>query len=357
MRSLTNVVFGFSNSPEIPQDQQNAGFYDQRMALQWTHDNIEAFGGDPDRITIFGESAGGYSVKQLLVLPPDPLPFAGAIMESEAAAILPPPSSTGEWELLLTQLGCLDLACAQAADASTIQKIVSQEPFIFGPVDDDITNTGNAAVQLTDGTAAKVPFMIGNNQNEGNVFAYIFGFDDPTSNLTSFLSQMFPNDPLIQDVLMTIYDVNQVPYLGVSDIITDYIFYCHTADFLSIGQAQGYKQWRYNFNVSFPNTRDFPDPGVYHTTEIPEVFGTYFGDNQFGDRTADQIKLSQYMQTAWANFAKNPSGGPGWPEYGSSGFTANLGAPENPTGMSPISGSTLDQSCAIYGPLVALSGP
>lgn len=350
-------MFGFSNSPEIAQDQQNAGFYDQRMALQWTRDNIAAFGGDPDRITIFGESAGGYSVKQLLVLPPEPVPFIGAIMESEAAATLPPPSGSAEWEILLAQLGCADLTCAQAADAQKIKSIVSSEPLIFSPVNDEITNSANAAIQLQDGTAAKVPFMIGNNQNEGNVFAYIFGLDDPDASLSSFLEKLFPGNTAIQTALLATYGVNQTPYHAAADIITDFIFYCHTADFLSIGQAQGYKQWRYNFNVSFPNTRDFPDPGVYHTTEIPEVFGTYFPSNQYGQRTANQVTLSKYMQTAWAKFAKDPSGGPGWPEYGTTGVTGNLGAPANPKGLSLISGASLDKSCAVFGALVAAEGP
>lgn len=54
-------VFGFSNSPEIPNGEQNSGFLDQRKGLQWVQGNIERFGGDPGKVTIFGESAGGYS--------------------------------------------------------------------------------------------------------------------------------------------------------------------------------------------------------------------------------------------------------------------------------------------------------
>jgi carboxylesterase 2 len=63
-------MFGFSNSPEIPFGKQNSGFLDQRMALQWVQDNIKQFGGDPDSVTIFGESAGGYSVKHCPSAPP-----------------------------------------------------------------------------------------------------------------------------------------------------------------------------------------------------------------------------------------------------------------------------------------------
>jgi len=54
-------VFGFSNSPEIPFGEQNSGFLDQRKALEWVQGNIARLGGDPAAVTIFGESAGGYS--------------------------------------------------------------------------------------------------------------------------------------------------------------------------------------------------------------------------------------------------------------------------------------------------------
>lgn len=74
-------IFGFSNSPEVPFGSQNAGFLDQRLALRWVRENIARFGGDPSRVTVFGESAGGESVKQLLANPPSPLPFSAAIMQ------------------------------------------------------------------------------------------------------------------------------------------------------------------------------------------------------------------------------------------------------------------------------------
>ena len=318
---LIAAVFGFSDSPEIPTDQQNAGLYDQRLALKWVHGNIEAFGGDPSRITIFGESAGGESVKQLLAFPPEPLNYIGAIMESEA--VLYTGTGAASWETLLTELGCTSLACAQAANATQIKDIITSQSLMFGPSNDGKTFEMNVTPQFSSGSAAKVPFLIGNNQNEGRVFAYLLGLDNPTASLQSFLAAEFPGNTALITALEAIYTVNQTPYLAASEVITDAEFVCHASDFMTVGASQGYDMWRYNFNASFPNTQDFPDAGAYHSVEIPEVFGTYLGNDPYGDLTADQVALSKYMQTAWANFAKNPSGGPGWPQYGSQGIVAN----------------------------------
>jgi hypothetical protein len=78
------IVFGFPSSPELPITGHNLGFLDQRLALQWTQENIAAFGGSPDKVTIFGESAGAFSVDALLTSFPanSTPPFRGAILES-----------------------------------------------------------------------------------------------------------------------------------------------------------------------------------------------------------------------------------------------------------------------------------
>lgn len=60
------TVFGFPTSPDIPLADQNLGFYDQRLALDWVHKNIDHFGGAPDKITLFGQSAGVMSIDSLL---------------------------------------------------------------------------------------------------------------------------------------------------------------------------------------------------------------------------------------------------------------------------------------------------
>ncbi|KAK1035302.1 hypothetical protein LTR74_018887, partial [Friedmanniomyces endolithicus] len=138
-------VFGFSNSPQIPIGQQNSGFLDQRKALQWVQQNIAAFGGNPNEVTIFGESAGGYSVKQLLANPPAPMTYRAAIMESEAALFTG--NGLTSWEALVADLGCTASAsqidCVRAAPATQIENIIETNMLDFPPVSDNITSTSD----------------------------------------------------------------------------------------------------------------------------------------------------------------------------------------------------------------------
>src|SRR6266516_8090882 len=116
-------VFGFSNSPELPITSRNAGFLDQRLALDWVQRNIASFGGDPKKVTIFGESSGASSVDRLVTTSPKPVLFRGAITQSGQASLSPAPSVAGplSWQFLLAALQCTtaksQLACVRAADA------------------------------------------------------------------------------------------------------------------------------------------------------------------------------------------------------------------------------------------------
>lgn len=170
-------MFGFSNSPEIPFNQQNSGFLDNRFALQWVQDNIKKFGGDPTKVTIFGESAGGDCVKQLLAQPPSPLPFRAAIMESEAVAAIG--NGLVSYNQVAAHFNCelaiSPLNCLRNVDAKAIQTYITENSSGFFPVNDD-TNVGyNSLPKILSGQFANVPILIGTNKNEFTVFAEIFG--------------------------------------------------------------------------------------------------------------------------------------------------------------------------------------
>ncbi|KAJ9657317.1 hypothetical protein H2201_008221 [Coniosporium apollinis] len=342
-------VFGFPNSAELPAGSQNPGFLDQRKALAWVQQNIAAFGGDPSKVTIFGESAGGYSVKQLVSVPPNPLPFRAAIMQSQAAAL---DGGSAGWEALSAALGCQtapsEIECVRAASATDIKSIIERNALDFPPVVDGVTQTSNVAAAITFDTAAQVPLLIGTNSEEGRVFAV------GIQNVDDQLAALIPGQPLLQAAIKAAYSpaVYTTPYRTAAAIITDLVFQCPAAALANLAASTGYDVWRYWFDASFPNTQYFPDAGVYHGSEITQVFGTYPREGA----TEQQVELSKYMQTAWANFAKDPAKGPGWPKLRSQVLDLQDLGGRGSSGGFNIAEEAVDFRCAIYAPIIAVRG-
>ncbi|KAJ6118230.1 alpha/beta-hydrolase [Penicillium samsonianum] len=300
-------IFGFPGSPEIPPDEQNSGLLDQRFALQWVQNNIAGFGGDPARVTIVGESAGGESVKQILAQPPSPLPFHAAIMESEGTVISG--SAAASWAQTLKKFGCTDIACLRGVPAKDIKKYITEQSVGFPPVENSVSWSTDVRPNIRSKQFAQVPFFMGTNANEGHVFAAVAGIDNTTS-IEDFLDNTFPQFPTAVKAVGTFYSLlAHDVYLFASAVITDFLFTCTTSALSQYARAHGYDVWRYHYSAVFPNLNTFPDAGAYHTSEIPQVWGTYMMSNQLGDATPTQEALSMYMQTAWAGFAKDPSAG------------------------------------------------
>jgi carboxylesterase type B len=138
-------------------------------------------------------------------------------------------------------------------------------------------------------------------------------------------------------------------------VTTDLLFTCTTQTVASAIQLAGRQRiWRYQYDASFPNTEFFKNAAAYHTAEIPEVWGTFPTTNQFGSVTPTQIALSKHMQGAWAGFAKNPSGGPGWPRLGSAlGVELGaLGGKDVPSGEKTVPLVQADFACPLYDPIL-----
>ena len=199
---MYHAVFGFSNSPDIPFGQQNSGLLDQRFALQWVRSNIAKFGGDPDKITIFGESAGGESVKQLLAQPPSPLPFRGAIMQSQNTALIG--DGKANYENVLSRFGCASLDCIRGISATEIQTYVDTEGLQFPPVE-DATYNSNILPSIMSGKFAKVPIMMGTNKDEAQIFLAVAGLQNGTSLVDGILDLTGLNIPAVETSLLVKY--------------------------------------------------------------------------------------------------------------------------------------------------------
>ena len=228
---------------------------------------------------------------------------------------------------------------------------------LFNPTFNNVTAINDTGPIFSSGGGARVPFLIGTNANEGRPFAYQPLLATPNISVTDYVDSIIPaaaqslRDQVVAAYPLSIYGT---PFFAIAQLITDSTFLCPASKVANLAVSSGkYDVWRYFFNATFANTQTFPNAGVYHSSEIPLVFGTYPAPGA----TDQESALSQYMQTAWGNFAKDPSSGPGWAKVGSSGG-AELGAlgANGSSGETTIPLSTVDSICSVWAGVLTLTG-
>ena len=187
-------VFGFLGGSELRDSSAsgttgNWGMLDQRMAMQWTHDHIAAFGGDPDQVMIFGESAGAGSVANHLVRKASMPLYASAAAESGAFAewiANPEPWAQAQYDTLLQLTDCTNATCLRGLTADAVkaaapkaggtaspvplQGFPSQLRCVWAPVIDGVELEAHPATMARAGEHANVPFLLGSNRDEGASF-------------------------------------------------------------------------------------------------------------------------------------------------------------------------------------------
>jgi carboxylesterase 2 len=176
---------------------------DQRFALDWVQSNIESFGGNPERVMLFGESAGGESVKQLLANPPNPLPFSSAILQSQGSLLVS--NGLANYEQVLKNFGCETTTCLREVPAVDIKAYIEKKSLAFPPVNGDGTSVSNVKETITSGTWAKVPIMLGSNLHEASVFLAVAGVKDGQTALNSVLDTFKITTSAARDSLVAMY--------------------------------------------------------------------------------------------------------------------------------------------------------
>ena len=323
-------AFGFLSNPALRAEDPahpSAGEYgieDQIAAFEWVHANIAAFGGDPAKVTIFGESAGGTSMFLHLVSPKSAGLFQRVIVESGAGAGGSPavPGAIGDQQgaSLATTLGCTDattlLSCLRGKAVADILATGGTEagPH-WWPVVDGLVVPADPLKLLAAGTFNKVPTLLGNNKNEGTLFVLQSPPTDDASYL-AFADGLLPGHGAAIVAEYPVASFGGSFQAAASAAMTDAVFLCPTRRVARAVAATGTPVFRYDF-VHVMENPPFGGLGAFHGSELVFVLGNEIAGS-FGLQP-DEEPLSQLMIGYWGAMAASgsPNGGTrfAWPAY------------------------------------------
>ncbi|MGV0744740.1 carboxylesterase/lipase family protein [Mycolicibacterium sp. XJ870] len=315
------------STPDHP-IEDNLFLRDLVLSLQWVRDNIAVFGGDPDNVTIFGESAGAHAVATLLAVPAAKGLFARVIAESPASGMVS--SASAAARLAGEFAGLLGPADAPAALKSkrpaelgrALEQLISHGQtdmpgaFPVGPTYGTEFLPDDPAEAMADGTAHRLPLIVGNNADEGRLF-------------TRFMPLLPTNQPMIEKLFARADPEHR------DRIFAAYPDYPSSAACVRLGGdfAFGSATWQiaeahsrhaptyvYRYDYA-PRALRWSGLGATHAMELLAVFDTYrtrYGSllTAVADRQSAR-QVSRDVQRRWRDFSRTDVPGAGWPAYDS----------------------------------------
>jgi para-nitrobenzyl esterase len=297
----------------------NLGLLDVIAALQWVHENIAAFGGDRNRITVMGESAGAKLVSAVMVAPASQGLYEQAILESGSVQCIRDSVTAGNGRALLLKqmgLGPEDVRKLLTIAADSLIKAQAKVcagiggNSFFGPVYDGVTIPEDGHQYAREEKLSGIRVIIGTNEQEGAAFVGKSEIGrDPKASI--FQPLFRSNAPMANAYYQTLLKTDS-PYAAMVRTLTQYMYQMHSYRFAGALTAAGTPVYMYRY--SYQDGRAF---GARHGDELHYIWGAARILSSNDDAAKKQLAKS--LHGAWVAFIKtgNPNGAglPQWPTY------------------------------------------
>ncbi|KAK1510631.1 acetylcholinesterase [Colletotrichum tamarilloi] len=292
-------VFGFPNAAGLSPDERNLGFLDQRLGLEWVHQHIASFGGDPSRMTHFGQSAGARSIDCHAFLHPDKPLVRNLILHSGCALPLLPVSDPGctHFSALAKALGfpggdaAAELEFMRQQPSQELLEAIQhhwateEKPFLsFRPVVDGFTLFDDYEDRAKAGNFSKLPAIYGTMNDEGNSVAVYH-----PDRADSFWAEKITKDYFLGPMTLS---------AAANDVPGNRARSAHAPTFRFL-----LKDYAPAGTSSFHNISPRPWLRAYHSSDMPLIFGTH--DWARGPSTPLEAKVSRVWQDLYVAFAED----------------------------------------------------